>query len=136
MTMQTYSKEAVDQLVDSLDRATLDCTLLKAENSRLQIQCNNCESNSRRRIMELETLCDPAGIVMENALLKDQTRQLDAFILNKKTRIEVLELILRKLLSVEGDHMTACDRTMGATHPCTCGANRARQLLNNYKGGM
>ncbi len=44
-------------------------------------------------------------------------------------RIEVLELILRKLLSVEGDHMTACDRTMGATHPCTCGADRARSLF-------
>ena len=36
---------------------------------------------------------------------------------------------LRKLLAAKGDHMTACDRTMGATHPCTCGADDARQLL-------
>ena len=27
------------------------------------------------------------------------------------------------------DHMTHCDRTMGATHPCTCGANAIRVLL-------
>ena len=50
------------------------------------------------------------------------------------SRIEVLELILRKLLSVEGDHMTACDRTMGATHPCTCGADRARSLFTGGSG--
>jgi len=38
--------------------------------------------------------------------------------------------VLQKLLGAENDHMTACDRTMGATHPCTCGANEARQLLS------
>ena len=25
---------------------------------------------------------------------------------------------------------TDCDRTMGATHPCTCGANEARKLID------
>lgn len=37
---------------------------------------------------------------------------------------------LKRLLRADGDHMTACDRTMGATHPCTCGANAARKLLD------
>ena len=27
------------------------------------------------------------------------------------------------------DHMTACDRTMGDSHPCTCTANDARVML-------
>lgn len=85
--------------------------------------------DARDHIVNLETLCDPAGIVAENALLKDQTKQLDVFISNRKERIEQLETALQKLLSVKGDHMTACDRTMGATHPCTCGANEARQLI-------
>ena len=31
------------------------------------------------------------------------------------------------------DHMTHCDRTMGATHPCTCGANAIRALLSETK---
>ena len=119
MTLQTYSKEEIDRLV--------------AENKRLIKRLAGVASYEnaaqRKRIMELETLCDPAGIVIENALLKDQTRQLDAFILNRKTRIRKLSAVLRKMLSVKGDHMTACDRTMGATHPCTCGADRARSLL-------
>lgn len=29
------------------------------------------------------------------------------------------------------DHMTACERTMGATHPCTCGADALRAALTN-----
>lgn len=40
---------------------------------------------------------------------------------------------LAKMLSVEGDHMTACDRIMGATHLCTCGANEARALLKEQQ---
>jgi len=36
---------------------------------------------------------------------------------------------LRKLLSVNSDHMTNCDKTMGSTHPCTCGAIEARAAL-------
>jgi hypothetical protein len=41
-----------------------------------------------------------------------------------------LRAALRKMLAAPGDHMTACDRTMGASHPCTCGANEARRLLS------
>ena len=39
--------------------------------------------------------------------------------------------LLKLLFDVAGnpDHMTHCDRTMGATHPCTCGANEARRFL-------
>ena len=40
---------------------------------------------------------------------------------------------LKRLLRAKGDHMTACDRTMGATHPCTCGADNARKLLKEAK---
>ena len=80
-------------------------------------------------IYHLETMADPAGMVAENTLLKDQTKQLDAMIGGLKARIEQLEAALNKLLVADGDHMTACDRTMGASHPCTCGANDARQLL-------
>ena len=35
-------------------------------------------------IYHLETMADPAGMVAENALLKDQTRQLDAMIARLK----------------------------------------------------
>ena len=37
--------------------------------------------------------------------------------------------VLRKMLAAKGDHMTACDKTMGDTHLCTCGANEARELF-------
>ena len=40
-----------------------------------------------------------------------------------------LAVALNRLLAAPNDHMTACDRTMGDSHPCTCGANSARQLL-------
>jgi bacterioferritin-associated ferredoxin len=51
---------------------------------------------------------------------------------------DVLELVkaLESLLTVEGDHMTACDKTMGATHPCTCGANNARQVVRRIRTRM
>ena len=43
--------------------------------------------------------------------------------------LQWLRKTLKKLLIVKEDHMTACDRTMGATHPCTCGADIARKLI-------
>ena len=30
------------------------------------------------------------------------------------------------------DHMTACEKTMGATHPCTCGATALRSALRPF----
>lgn len=34
------------------------------------------------------------------------------------------------------DHMTACEKTMGTTHPCTCGATALRTALRPFlKGG-
>ena len=37
--------------------------------------------------------------------------------------------LLHGLVANNDDHLTACERTMGATHPCTCGADRVRELL-------
>lgn len=52
-----------------------------------------------------------------------------------KLRKEIEELRSTLSTLVNGtaldDHMTACDRVMGASHPCTCGANAARELLRN-----
>jgi hypothetical protein len=48
----------------------------------------------------------------------------------------VLFGLLNKMLydaSGAPDHMTACERTMGATHPCTCGADQARALLERSR---
>ena len=46
---------------------------------------------------------------------------------------DALKKALRKMLSVPGDHMTACDRIMGATHPCSCGADAARAMLKELR---
>ena len=64
-------------------------------------------------------------------------RQKDEMILERqkaadRDECEVLRAALKKLLAAPGDHMTACDRTMGATHPCTCGANEARRILSEF----
>jgi hypothetical protein len=40
--------------------------------------------------------------------------------------------LLVALLAVNGDHMTSCDRVMGDTHPCTCGAEKARAELRKF----
>jgi hypothetical protein len=42
----------------------------------------------------------------------------------------VMTMALATLLAAPDDHMTACDRTMGDSHPCTCGADEARKLLS------
>ena len=42
----------------------------------------------RNFVANLETNADPAGMVAENTLLKDQTRQLDAHIACLKKRID------------------------------------------------
>jgi hypothetical protein len=42
--------------------------------------------------------------------------------------------LLKKLLHAKGDHMTACDKTMGDTHPCTCGANALRAMVGAAHG--
>lgn len=48
-------------------------------------------------------------------------------------RAEVAETWLRTLLyqqhAAARDHVTSCDRIMGATHPCTCHADEYRALL-------
>ena len=42
-----------------------------------------------------------------------------------------LTALLQRLLRVPGDHMTACDKTMGDSHLCTCGADEARRSVTN-----
>ncbi len=46
----------------------------------------------RKYVCRIETLCDPAGMVAENMLLKDQTRQLDAMIKRLKNDLAVARL--------------------------------------------
>lgn len=38
---------------------------------------------------------------------------------------------VQKMLAVAGDHMTACDRVMGDSHPCTCGAEELRRHIDD-----
>ena len=45
----------------------------------------------RKYVCRIETLCDPAGMVAENMLLKDQTRQLDAMIKRLKNELAVAQ---------------------------------------------
>jgi hypothetical protein len=50
--------------------------------------------------------------------------------------VVVLLSTLHQMLYDQGgapDHMTACERTMGATHPCTCGADQARAMLVRHR---
>ena len=48
----------------------------------------------------------------------------------KHELVEKMFLLLCELLSVQGDHMTACQKTMGESHPCTCGADKARKYFS------
>ena len=47
----------------------------------------------------------------------------------KDKEIERLRDLLKLLLKIPGDHMTVCDKTMGDSHACTCGASLARAAL-------
>jgi hypothetical protein len=62
--------------------------------------------------------------------IKDAVVFLTEQMCDRRDECAAYRKVLRKLLSAENDHMTACDRIMGATHPCTCGANDARRLLS------
>jgi hypothetical protein len=47
-------------------------------------------------------------------------------------KLDACQTQLRTLLyqpHAERDHLTSCDRIMGATHPCTCHADEYRALL-------
>lgn len=49
---------------------------------------------------------------------------------SKAVEIASLRRYLDRLLyAVDGDHMTACEKTMGDSHPCTCGATEIRLRL-------
>lgn len=67
--------------------------------------------------------------------VKDAVVFLTEQMCDRRDECDALRAALRKLLAAPGDHMTACDRIMGATHPCTCGANEARRLLSESDQG-
>ena len=64
--------------------------------------------------------------------VKDAVVFLTEQMCDRRDECDALRAALRKLLAAPGDHMTACDRTMGATHPCTCGANEARRIASLF----
>jgi hypothetical protein len=66
--------------------------------------------------------------------VKDAVVFLTEQMCDRRDECSALRAALKKLLAAPGDHMTACDRTMGATHPCTCGANAIRALLSAVSG--
>ena len=54
------------------------------------------------------------------------------FISSLAPKLDAAEKRLHTLLyqpQAQRDHMTSCDRIMGATHPCTCHADEYRALL-------
>lgn len=59
-----------------LERFNLDCHSDGIDQMREFVLA----SDHDQRVHDLETLCDPAGIVVENALLKQQTKELGAMI--------------------------------------------------------
>ncbi len=63
-------------------------------------EINELPVRARQYIHDLETNADPAGTIQENALLKDQTRELDAKIAGLKARIAELEIASRKVVGV------------------------------------
>ena len=67
-----------------------------------------------------------------SVLVRKDVAEYDAKTL--RAQLEKVVEGLEKMTSVNGDHMTACDKTMGDTHPCTCGADTARSTLAAIKG--
>ena len=59
-------------------------------------QVNALPEGVRVYVASLQTLCDPAGNVAENTLLRDQTKQLDAMIGRLKLCLVEAEKLLRK----------------------------------------
>lgn len=49
--------------------------------------------------------------------------------------LERLRGLLAALVTCAGDHMTACDKVMGSSHPCTCGADEVRAYLAKLPRG-
>jgi hypothetical protein len=64
------------------------------------------------------------------ALRTATTRYLDAEARLAKLRGRLLTLLFNQ--TGAPDHMTACEKTMGDTHPCTCGADALRRALGRY----
>ncbi len=122
-----YTLQAMKDARDALEQAKFHGWIPTAKN------VNSLPTPLFDYIAGLETLCDPAGIVAENALLKDQTKQLDAFISTLKERIEQLEAAIRetpcKVLLLQEQPYTDCF-PLHPCEPCHCG----RSLLAGDQG--
>ena len=89
-------------------------------------QCHFYCGAAKRPEPELDDLSAPPEaadelIAMQNGIIK----QLEG-------RLSAAQEQLRALLfqpHAPRDHLTSCDRTMGASHPCTCHADEYRALL-------
>lgn len=85
------------------DQYRAHVTRLQAEVGRLASysptpeNTNRLPEGIRQYVSSLQTLCDPSGIVAENTLLRDQTKQLDAMIGRLKSELTKA----RELLDVE-----------------------------------
>lgn len=62
-------------------------------------------------------------------------RELRSSLTASGERIRALQRMMGPIqrASILRDHFTACDRTMGDSHPCTCGMDKYRQLLSELK---
>lgn len=48
-----------------------------------------------------------------------------------KVHATTMAIMLSRLIGTK-DHVTHCDRTMGDSHPCTCGAQQAWHYLKTH----
>jgi chromosome segregation ATPase len=97
-----------------------DLRLRSKEAEDARAYCADKLSKAEARAERLSQDCDATQGVL------DKTSQL---LTKHMTRAERLLDTLMRLLAVANDHMTSCDRTMGDSHPCTCGADEARKEL-------
>ena len=70
--------------MSEIKRFTLDANIDGMDQMREFVLASDYDS----RVHDLETMCDPAGLTAENALLRDQTRMLDAMIGRLKTEAQ------------------------------------------------
>jgi chromosome segregation ATPase len=110
-----------------------DIDALRADHTRLlaaEREARECMADAHRQQIEaMRSTRD--GIHRELAAMTTRCDQL-------QQEVEEAKRILRKLACqplAPHDHMTACDRTMGDSHPCTCHANEARQWLSTNEKG-
>jgi hypothetical protein len=94
--------------MSEIKRFTLDANIDGMDQIREFVLASDYDS----RVHDLETMCDPAGLTAENALLRDQTRMLDAMIGRLKTEAKDAMDTLIAVLNAIG-----YTEEFAATHP-------------------